>query len=240
MIMYLLCSIHYFKANISFEKVRDKDLMKKLEFLSLLDDDDDEYRGVIRENIVDFQLENNYDDNNIQYKNQKVIYTNKKNKMEKEMTLLNNEKEKKNFKRHIRRRLRHKAKDISIDLRYNSREPNKYTNIFYNYKDISEVLVLLRIKNGKKIGLFCNNILLYEQYKNNNDDSNYAGYIYINEQLFEINLQDFFDKYGKYLQNIYDYLKSEYLRVGNRYNETSTRFLGDVDIFEIYQIKYIR
>ena len=96
--MYLLCSIHSFKANISFEKVRDKDLMKKLEFLSLLDDDDDEYRGGIRENIVDFQLENNYDDNNIQYKNQKVIYTNKKNKIEKEMTLLNNEKEKKYFK----------------------------------------------------------------------------------------------------------------------------------------------
>ena len=41
MIMYLLCSIHYFKANISFEKVRDKDLMKKLEFLSLLDDEDE-------------------------------------------------------------------------------------------------------------------------------------------------------------------------------------------------------
>jgi len=239
-IMYLLCSIHSFKANISFEKVRDKDLMKKLEFLSLLDDDDDEYRGGIRENIVDFQLKNNYDDNNIQYNNQKVIYTNKKNKIEKEMTLLNSEKEKKYFKRHIRRRLRHKAKDISIDLRYNSREPNKYTNIFYNYKDISEVLVLLRLKNGKKLGLFCNNIILYEQYKDNNDDSNYAGYIYISEQLYEVNLQDFFEKYGKYLQNIYDYLKSENLRVKNRYNETSTRFLGDVDIFEIYQIKYIR
>ena len=42
------------------------------------------------------------------------------------------------------------------------------------------------------------------------------------------------------MQNIYDYLKSENLRVKNRYNETSTRFLGDVDIFEIYQIKYIR
>ena len=240
MIMYLLCSIHYFKANISFEKVRDKDLMKKLEFLSLLDDDDYEYRGGIRENIVDFQLKNNYDDNNIHNNNQKVIYTNKNNKIEKEMTLLNSEKEKKYFKRHIRRRLRHKAKDISIDLRYNSREPNKYTNIFYNYKDISEVLVLLRLKNGKKLGLFCNNIILYEQYKDNNDDSNYAGYIYISEQLYEINLQDFFDKYGKYLQNIYDYLKSENLRVKNRYNETSTRFLGDVDIFEIYQIKYIR
>ena len=47
----------------------------------------------------------------------------------------------------------------------------------------------------------------------------------------EINLQDFFDKYGKYLQNIYDCLKNEYIREKNRYNETSTRFLGDMDIF---------
>jgi len=187
-IMHLLCAIHSFKANISFEKVRDKDLMKKLEFLSLIDDDDDEYRGVIRENIVDFQLKNNYDDNNIHNNNQKEIYTDKKNIMKKEMTLLNSEKEKKYFKRHIRRRFLHKAKDISIDLRYNSREPNKYTNLFYNYKDISEVLVLLRIKNGRKLGLFCSNIILYEQYKDNNDDSNYAGYIYIGEQLYEINL----------------------------------------------------
>ena len=238
--IYLFCSFHSLRATLFFEKLKDKALMKKVQFFSLLNDDNNDNGdeiGNIRENIVDFQIKNTFED--ISNINHIKIDNFRNNKMEKEMLLLESEKDKKYYKKHIRRRLRHKVRDINIDLKYNSREPNKYTNLFFTYKDISEVLVLFRIKNGNKLGLFTNNIILYDKFKDY-DDSSYTGYIYINDQIYEIDLQDFFDNYGKYLQNIYDFLKSENLRVKNRYNTTSSILLGDVDLFEIYQVKYSR
>ena len=38
-------------------------------------------------------------------------------------------------------------------------------NIFNNYKNIFEVLVLLKTKDGQKFGVFTNNIILYNHLK---------------------------------------------------------------------------
>ena len=60
-VMYLLCSIYALKSNLTFEKIKDQELMKKVTLLSLLDDGSEDELGGIRENIVDFNLKN--DDN---------------------------------------------------------------------------------------------------------------------------------------------------------------------------------
>ena len=44
-------------------------------------------------------------------------------------------------------------------------------------------------------------------------DSDYVGYAYNNNKIYEIELKTFFDKYGDYLQNIVDFLKNEKMRI---------------------------
>ena len=140
--------------------------MKILAYLNLLDESFDEEMGDIRENIIDFQLKNNEEDNmNI---NQKVSYSmsRKKNFQElKEITLLKEEKEKRYYKKHIRRRICPKVKEICFELKYNYKKSNKYLNIFNNYKNINEVLVLIKTKDGQKFGVFTNNIIIYNENK---------------------------------------------------------------------------
>ena len=239
-IMYLLCSIHTLKAHLKFERIKDQDVMKKLAFLSLLDESSLEEMGGIRENIVDFQLKNNEEDNmNI---NQKVSYSmTRKRKFQelKEITLLKEEKEKRYYKKHIRRRIRHKVKEITFELKYNYKEAYKYMNIFNNYKNIFEVLVLLKTKDGQKFGVFTNNIILYNQ-NTGHSVSDYAGYVYKGDNIYEMELKDFFGNYGTYLQNIFDFLKSESLRIKNKYIDSSSKLLGDVELFEIYQVKCVK
>ena len=238
-IMYLLCSIYALKSNLTLYKITDQDLMKKIAFLSLLDDSTDDDMGGIRENIVDFNLKNNnYEETPNQ--NKKITYAiiRKKPREEpKELTLFNEDKDKKYFKKHIRKRLKYRIRDINFYLRYNSNESYKFTDYYDNVKDISDILMFIRTKNGKKIAVFCNNKILYEQ-NSGNTDINYAGYIFGTEHIFEIELNDFFNYYGKHIQNIYDFIDSEIYSNKNRYNNTNTHLLGDVDLFEIYQLIY--
>ena len=49
--------------------------------------------------------------------------------------------------------------------------------------------------------------------------------------------------YGTYIQNILDYLKTEHLRIKKKSANSayvSRQLLGDVDVFEIYEVKYVR
>ena len=237
-IMYLLYSIYTLKSNLTFGNIKDHDLMKKIAFLSLLDDSPEDDMAGIRENIVDFQLKNNnYEETPSPNKKIYAIIRKKPREEPKELTLFNDEKDKKYFKKHIRKRLKYRIRDINFNLKYNSNESYKFTDYYENVKDISDVLMFIRTKNGKKLAVFCNNKILYEQNLGKSD-INYAGYIFGTEHIFEIELNDFFNYYGKHIQNIYDFIDSEIYSNKNRYNNTNTQLLGDVDLFEIYQIIY--
>ena len=56
-------------------------------------------------------------------------------------------------------------------------------------------------------------------------------------------MKEFMNSYGTYIQNILDYLKNEHLRIKKKSSSSSfasKQLLGDVDMFEIYEVKYVR
>ena len=237
-IIYLLYSINNLKSNLNNETMKENDIMKKIIFLNSIDDSFVEIGG-IKDNIIDFQLKNNPNDNkekNIQ--NRKIKHKMKEKLNEyKGISLLYNQKEKRYFRKHIRKRINARIKDISLELVYNSKEPNKYRDIFENPRDISEILILMKNKEGKRLGIFSNNVLFSNSDSDYSHNSDYAGYILNNDYIVETHLQYFFDNYSTYLQNIYDFIKNEKTNDGK---SKSSEFLEDIDLFEIYQVKYIK
>ena len=56
-----------------------------------------------------------------------------------------------------------------------------------------------------------------------------------------MNYKEFMQSYGAYIQNILNFLKNEHLRIKKKsYSSSfgSRQLLEDVDMFEIYEIKY--
>lgn len=233
-IIYLLHIFLLFKVSLKFgNELIDKDLLEKIAFSSLLDgqeDDDDELLG-IRDNIVDFQLKNHDEDkNNSKYSNSQNLRYIDKSKAESK--LLDNEKEKNYYKKHIKKRLRRRVKDINLDLIYNSEQNNNFKNLDF-ITDISEILILIKTKKGEKFGAFCNNFIS----KTNIDDeelSYYAGYIYSDDQINEIELREIVDNYGEYLKKIFYYFSKDVDYT------IAINLLRDIDLFEIYEIKNIK
>ena len=247
-VMYLLCSIYALKSNLTFEKIKDQELMKKVTLLSLLDDGSEDELGGIRENIVDFNLKNDDNDGKDNSakekaeKNYKIKYIKTKLRENKEISLLKDEKDKRFFKKDIRKKTKKRVRDVKFVLKYNSAEEYKYHNFFNTYRDMQEILLLLITKNGKKFGLFINNILFYQKNQESKDFI-YSGYTHKAERYYELNLKEFMQSYGTYIQNILDYLKTEHLRIKKKSANSayvSRQLLGDVDVFEIYEVKYVR
>jgi len=248
-VMYLLCSIYALKSNLTFEKIKDQDLMKKVTLLSLLDDGSEEEIGGIRDNIVDFNLKNddndNSGDNSNSNKNERPLrikYIKAKLKDNKETSLLKDEKDKRFFKKDIRKKIHRRVRDIKFELKFNSEEEYKYHNFYNNYRDMNEILLLLANKKGKKFGIFSNNIIFYQKNQENRECS-YSGYIYKNDRYYDMNYKEFMQSYGAYIQNILNYLKNEHLRIKKKsYSSSfgSRQLLEDVDIFEIYEVKYTK
>ena len=247
-VMYLLCSIYALKSNLTFEKIKDQELMKKVTLLSLLDDGSEDELGGIRENIVDFNLKNDDNDGKDNSakdkaeKNYKIKYIKSKLRENKEISLLKDEKDKRFFKKDIRKKTKKRVRDVKFVLKYNSGEEYKYHNFFNTYRDMQEILLLLITKNGKKFGLFINNILFYQKNQESKDFI-YSGYTHKAERYYELNLKEFMQSYGTYIQNILDYLKTEHLRIKKKSANSayvSRQLLGDVDVFEIYEVKYVR
>jgi len=248
-VMYLLCSIYALKSNLTFEKIKDQDLMKKVTLLSLLDDGSEEEIGGIRDNIVDFNLKNddndNSGDNSNSNKNERPLrikYIKAKLKDNKETSLLKDEKDKRFFKKDIRKKIHRRVRDIKFELKFNSEEEYKYHNFYNNYRDMNEILLLLSNKKGKKFGIFSNNIIFYQKNQENKE-CYYSGYIYKNDRYYEMNYKDFMQSYGAYIQNILNYLKNEHLRIKKKsYSSSygSRQLLEDVDTFEIYEVKYVK
>ena len=249
-VMYLLCSIYALKSNLAFDKIKDQDLMKKVTLLSLLDDGSEEEIGGIRDNIVDFNLKNDDNDNSGDNSNSnnnknnerplRIKYIKAKLRDNKEISLLKDEKDKRFFKKDIRKKIHKRVRDVKFELKYNSEEEYKYHNFYNNYRDMNEILLLLTNKKGKKFGIFSNNIIFYQKNQDNRDCS-YSGYIYKNDRYYDMNYKEFMQSYGAYIQNILNFLKNEHLRIKKKsYSSSfgSRQLLEDVDMFEIYEIKY--
>ena len=247
-VMYLLCSIYALKSNLAFDKIKDQDLMKKVTLLSLLDDGSEEEIGGIRDNIVDFNLKNDDNDNSADNSNNnknnerplRIKYIKAKLRDNKEISLLKDEKDKRFFKKDIRKKIHKRVRDVKFELKYNSEEEYKYHNFYNNYRDMNEILLLLSNKKGKKFGIFSNNIIFYQKNQDNRDCS-YSGYIYKNDRYYDMNYKEFMQSYGAYIQSILNFLKNEHLRIKKKsYSSSfgSRQLLEDVDMFEIYEIKY--
>ena len=230
--------------------MKDQELMKKVTLLSLLDDSSEEDLGGIRENIVDFNLNNddngnssNEGDNNVNNNGSdssvKIKYVKTKRRDSKDIVMLKNDREKKFFKKKIKKKIHFRVKDIVFDLKYNSYEEYRYHSFYNNYRDISEILLLFKTKNNNnRFGFFSNNMIFYQK---NYEDNIYSGYIYKNDRFYEIEIKEFMATYEEYVQNIINYIKNENMRIKKRSNITasnSVQLLGDIDLFEIYEVKF--
>ena len=235
-IIYLYYSFYDLK-----EEIRNgNSIMKKIAILNGFDESYLNEFGGIRDNVIDFSLKDNDEDNsNI---NKKISDTlNKSFQENKEISLFTNENEIRYFRKHIRKKIYYRIKGIDLELKYNSIKPYKFRDIYNHYRDISEILVLMRAKNGRRYGLFINNILIRDKYSGDNDKNNdYVAYIFNNSQINEIDLGEFFNDHQKYIQNIYDYLSNERKNIKNKYYNVSVDKFGDIEAFEIYQVKYIK
>ena len=160
----------------------------------------------------------------------------------KETSLLKDEKDKRFFKKDIRKKIHKRVRNVKFELKFNSAEDYKFHNFYNNYRDMQEILLLLTNKNGRKFGIFSNNIIFYQKNQENKECT-YSGYIYKTDRYYEMNFKEFMQSYGTYIQNILDYLKNEHLRIKKKSSSSSfasKQLLGDVDMFEIYEVKYIR
>ena len=244
-IMYLICYIYALKSNLTIEKIKDLDLIKNINIIDNIDTKDD-IKG-IRDNIVDFKLTNNEEDNNKNQVKKKryIIIRKKKSGEQKSISLLSEEKEKYFYQKHIGRRIHHRTRDVNFELKYNSNEPDKYRNYTNDYERDYKILILMITKEGNKYGVFSNNSILYNQGIGN-DNIDFAAYIYNNNRIDEIKLKEFYDKYGSFLQNIYDFLignnniNNMNETKNNNTNDTYEELLGDIIIFEIYQVSILK
>ena len=247
-IIYLLVSINDLKSGMLF-RMKDQGLLKKVTILNILDNYLDEKINGIKNNIIDFKLNNNNeneddkfnifnnnDENNIKPR-RKIAYIIRRSK--KQISLLYNEREKRFFRIHIKRRTRNRVRDIELELKYNSLNPDKYSDIYNNYQNDYDVLILMRTNDGKRYFIFNINNFKYNVDENNIRED-YAGYVFNDDKIIEINLKEFYIKYIRYLQNVYIYIKNKKIDFENKTNNTSIQILGDINIFEIYQVKYIK
>ena len=248
-IIYLLASISDLKSGMIF-RMKDQGLLKKVTILNLLDNYVDEEIGGIRDNIIDFQIKNNNDNENEEVNDiinndeninniprRKITYIIKRPK--KQISLLYNEREKRFFRKHIKRRARSRVRDIDLELKYNSMNPDKYSDIYNTNNNNYDILIIMRVKDGKRYGLFTiNNI--QPDMDENNIRADYSGYVFNDGKIIEISLKEFYINYVGYLQNVYIYLKNKKFDFENKTNNTSIQMLGDVNIFEIYKVKYIK
>ena len=238
-VIYLLYYINDLKSYLML-RMEDQGLLKKITLLSLLENSQDNDIGIrdnIRDNIIDFQLQNN---KGVVYKEEQ---SNSKKKftfiIRKKKNLLSNEKEKRYFRKHIKRKIRSRVDDIDFELIYNSHDSYKYINSYIDSKNIQEILIIMKTKEGKRYGLFTNETILHEKnsYIKGNE---YIGYSFNDDKIIEINLKLFYENYGAYIQSISQFLKNEKLNLEKKLNNASEIIMPDIDLFEIYEVKYIK
>lgn len=203
------------------------------------------------------EIKNTNNNSNSNIINQDNISINKNQNIDKikvktkdEKFILQNEEEKYFFKNKIKQKANYKIKDINFVLKYKS-DDSEYKDFYNNCKGISQNLILIKNKEGKKVGIFAKNIIdILHNIKTKNllaDINNFIGYIFGPENIDEIYFQDFFDVYNVFIsifKDIFNFLDKEmHLNQGNIINnmdlEDNPKYFGDIEKIEIYQVKYI-
>jgi hypothetical protein len=282
-LIYLLYNFLILKSDFTFEKIKEEEFRKKISIFNVLDNLDDEevqsienYYSKSKNNKISIKdinelknkkksnnelnnkknnseqkndIQNNYNTNN-------DILINEKKVKEKQKDNSNNYLLKKEdinyFKEKIKLKTPYKIKDIKFDLKYKSSSSN-HNDFYNNCRDISENLILLKNKEGKKIGIFSKNIINIMNNINTNNFSieeniNLIGYIFGSENIDEIDFQDFLSIYNIFVsiyKDIYNFLNNNN-SIGNdnvntkeNVNDNKENYIGNIEEMEIYQIKYI-
>ena len=242
-IIYLLSTISDLNLCLIY-RMKDQGLLKKITILNILDNYSDNEIGGIRDNIIDFQLKNknkkiSKNEEKLNNSRKKLIYIIRRKS--KKNSLLYSEREKRFFRKHIKRKIKYRAREIDLNLIYNSFEFVKYNYFYFNisWEKNFDILIIMKNKLGNRFALFTNNNI-FQGASINAKGNDYAGYEFNEGKIIEKNLKEFNDKYFNYIQNIFYFLQNEKINIMNKLNNTSTQLLGDIDLFEIYSVNYVK
>ena len=112
------------------------------------------------------------------------------------------------FKNKIKQKTQYKIKDVNLVLKYKSGN-SEYKDFYNNCRGISQNLILLQNKEGKKIGIFSKNIIdIWNNIKDKNfsvDDNNFIGYIFSYQNIDEITSPDY-KVFKSIYKNIFNFL----------------------------------
>jgi surface protein len=196
--------------------MKENDIMKKILFLNSIDDSFVEIGG-IKDNIIDFQLKNNPNDNNEKNIQKRKIKNKMKEKQNeyKGISLLYNQKEKRYFRKHIRKRIHAKIKDISLDLVYNSKEVNLDLTFNELNEKLSNKIVLYAYKKNNTKGNESNKIICPKcgepiegdifKCKNNHDIKNEMRILRKNIDNLKKNVNEIIKIFNVVIENVEKY-----------------------------------
>ena len=241
-IIYLLSIISDLNSCLIY-RMKDQGILKKITILNILGNYSEDELGGIRDNIIDFQLKNNNkiskDEEELNNPKKKLTYIIRRNSKKK--SLLYSGREKRFFRKHIKRKIHYRARDIDLNLIYNSFDSVKYNYLYFNisWDKNCDILIILKNKIGNRIAIFTNNNN-FQGTNSNVKGSDYTGYEFKEGNIIENNLKEFNDKYFNYIQNIIYFLQNEKINLMNKLNNNSTQLLGDIDLFEIYSVNYVK
>ena len=191
-----------------------------------------------------------YDYKNDVYNSKEINNQNIKECNENQKFLLENIEDINYFKNKIKQKTQYKIKDVNLVLKYKSGN-SEYKDFYNNCRGISQNLILLQNKEGKKIGIFSKNIIdIWNNIKDKNfsvDDNNFIGYIFSYQNIDEITSPDY-KVFKSIYKNIFNFLaKKKHFNSNNNLNNINNditikeemNFFGEIEEIEIYQIKYI-
>ena len=165
--------------------------------------------------------------------------------------LLETEDEINYFKKIIKQKAKYKVKEVNLILKYKS-DDLSYNSFQRNCKSISENLILIKNREGKKIGIISkniidilNNILKFRNMSYENND--FLGYIFNQGNIEELNFKEFFRVYEAFIsifKEMFNFLNKEKQFNEGEYLDNQDfvnfqNYIGVIEKIEIYQIKYI-
>ena len=224
-ILFLLISIYSIKSDLEYEKVMEDEFMRKLSYLNIINENNDDEQ---------FKKDNDF-----------YLFEKSKN------ALFENEKQESFFKEEIIKKVGGKIKDVDFILKYSSNTQPKNFDVFYSScKGVLENLILLKNSRGKKFGLFTRNIddvIRGKIPKNINEfQNNFILYSFSSYDILEYSFKNYIDIYSTFIQSIFKFFSNDEIPFQNKNSDLSNKryngqqLLGNLVEIEMYQIKYIK